>query len=157
VQTTINQRIKFLLEHYGLSARDFGRAIGAADNTTQNYLGPRETRPHADYIEKVLRHFESLDAKWFLTGEGQPFPTESSMSNEAPATNQKQSQNQKKNRGNITNNIGPTTYSIDDCKKECEQLRAANHAFERLIDQLHNNIRDKDKLITILESQLSRP
>lgn len=73
MEQPINQRIKFILDTLKLSAREFSRAVGVADNNTQNYIAPRFAQPKADYLEKVLHHFESINPVWLLTGKGEPF------------------------------------------------------------------------------------
>jgi hypothetical protein len=142
-QTTINQRIKFLLEHFNLSARDFGRAIGAPDNTTQNYLGTRQTKPNAEYIEKLLRHFESVEARWLLTGQGEPFASKVAE----PGASY---QIQKKNKGNVVGTNHGTISQQQGDKSDCEkELAVAQHTIALLSSQLL----DKERLIKLYENQ----
>ena len=42
----------------------------------------------------------------------------------------------------------------DDCKRHCEELRAANNALMLRIDQLKHTIRQKDELIDALTLDL---
>jgi hypothetical protein len=151
-QTTINERLKFLLEHYNLSARNFGRAIGVPENNTQNYLGPKGSIPKADYLERVLRHFQSINPSWLLLGEGEPFTT---ILVESKGDIQIQSQNQKKNRGHIINHTGngPAVYSLEDCQRERDQWKAAYDALEREVTLLKKTIQDKDHIISLYQSQ----
>jgi hypothetical protein len=141
VQTTINQRVKFLLEKFDLSARAFGKTIGVGENTTQNYLEPRLAQPRADYLEKILLHFASINADWLLTGRGEAF---SSQVTEEHANYQLS----KKNSGNVigTNNGTATVNHLSDCEKD---LLSANEK----ISLLNAQIELQAKLIRVYESQ----
>lgn len=72
-QLPVNQRIKFLIEHMGISARAFSTLIDESPTNTQNYIGKRNSMPGADYLEKVLAHFENVNPIWLITGKGEPF------------------------------------------------------------------------------------
>jgi hypothetical protein len=146
VQTTINQRIKFLLESLDMSARSFGRAIGVAENSTQNYLEPRLAMPKADYLEKVVLHFGSINSHWLLTGQGEAF-----TSNAVPQSGNYQKL--EKNKGNVVGvNHGIASQQGTDANLERE-LAAAQHTIALLTSQLQ----DKERIIQLYERQPSPP
>jgi len=159
VEQPINQRIKFLLDTLKLSAREFSRAVGVADNNTQNYIAPRFAQPKADYLEKVLHHFESINPVWLLTGKGEPFltlPTESTLS----TTNAKKiSRNQivGTNHGTAYQEHN-TTHTDDEAlknkltsvEKERDALRIENEWLRLQLKMQEALIAAKDETISVL-------
>ena len=143
-----------------MSARSFSRALGVADNNTQNYISQNPALPKADYLEKVLTHFQSINPAWLLTGNGEPFlshPPE--MSNENKPTI-------KKTKGNIQSNSGQTVNNITmaDCEKDllaCRaELEASKNEIKLLRDQLAlqaSLVAAKDETITLLRASYNRP
>jgi hypothetical protein len=147
VEKPINQRIKFLLEALSLSARDFSRAVGVPDNNTQNYLEPRFAQPKADYLEKVMLHFESINPIWLLTGKGEPF-----ASGAAPTTT---------NTAHIKNNSGiginTGTVTLEACQRELEAMKRDATSYQREIELLKGQLEDKNEIITLLRGGYNRP
>lgn len=144
MEKPINQRIKFLLETLSLSARDFSRAIGVPDNNTQNYLEPRFAQPKADYLEKVMLHFGSINPIWLLTGNGDPF------TGEAPTV--PVNINNRKNKGPVQNSTGSHATNItnnvqlDNCQRDLEASR-------KEVALLTSQLADKERTIQILLKQ----
>lgn len=134
----VNQRLKFLLEKLGLSARAFSEIIGEKSSNTQNYVGTRNSMPGADYIERVLRHFETINPTWLLLGEGDPF---------LPGTQPIQNLSSPKSKGSINSTGGGTNtitnITLDSCKRE---LASAQKEIALLTSQLA----DKERTIQIL-------
>jgi hypothetical protein len=151
VEKPINQRIKFLLEHLKMSARDFSRAVGVADNNTQNYLEPRFAQPKAEYLERVLLHFESINPTWLLLGKGEPF-----LLGAEPA----QTISNTKGKGNIigqniTTAIG--NLNLDDCRRE---LASSQKEVEHLKQQLELKdalLAAKEEMLVLLRGSHNRP
>ena len=140
MQNTINERLKFVIEELGMSARAFSLALGVPDSNTRNYLD-KGTKLNSEYIEKMLLQFSSINPTWFLTGNGEPFVGESSNSGEPRAAYQKNisgiaqtGNNSKATQNNIT---------LDDCKKD---LQSAQEKIALLTSQLA----DKERTIQIL-------
>ncbi|MBO0360651.1 hypothetical protein J0X19_22010 [Hymenobacter sp. BT186] len=159
-QHPINQRISFLLQSFKLSARAFSEAIGEKPTITQNYVGTRNSMPGADYIEKVLKHFESINPAWFLTGAGEPFIGDAQAS---PVTI-----SSKKNKGGVqANNIGQNTInniSLEDCKRslessqqEIEQLKAQLASKDALLGAKDDLIAAKEEMLSLLRAGHNRP
>jgi hypothetical protein len=150
VEKPINQRIKFLLETLSLSARDFSRAVGVPDNNTQNYLEPRFAQPKADYLEKVMLHFESINPVWLLTGKGEPF---------SPGTTPSTTNNAHiKNNSGIGINNGTATQHItlEACQRELEIMKRDAASYQREIELLKGQLEDKNEIITLLRANNSR-
>lgn len=150
MEKPINQRIKFLLEALSLSARDFSRAVGVPDNNTQNYLEPRFAQPKADYLEKVMLHFESINPIWLLTGKEEPF-----LSGAAPTTNTAHIKN---NSGIGINNGSATQHiTLEACQRELEAMKRDATSYQREIELLKGQLEDKNEIITLLRGGYNRP
>lgn len=144
MERPINQRIKFILETLQMSARDFSRALGVADNNTQNYLEPRFAQPKADYLEKIMLHFESISSSWLLTGKGEPFiTTDSTQAQEANA-------NLSKNKifSNSQVSGGKNNTATQTQGGSATELAA----LQTLVEQLRSQLADKERTIQILLS-----
>ena len=153
MQDTIGQRIKFLLDHFDLSARKFGREIGVAENNTQNYLPPSNREPGARYLELVLVRFESINPAWLLTGKGEPFLGEDPR----PPLNIAN----KKNKGPIQNSTGShatntitTNVQLDNCQRDLEASRRESASYQREIELLKGQLSTKDALIASKEETI---
>ncbi|MGI4870971.1 MAG: hypothetical protein ACRYFX_07315 [Janthinobacterium lividum] len=140
MQTTINQRLKFLLDHFKISARTLSRDLGVADTNTQNYIGSRQAEPGADYLEKLVLHYAEIDAYWLLTGDGKPFLEIQD------ATTDTMQDNRGNHNVNIGTNHGTASYKLSDCEKDNASLRQENKL-------LHNQLVDKERIIRLYESQ----
>lgn len=135
--TTINQRIKFLIDKLAVSARAFSDAIEDSPTNTQNYIGPRQTAPKHEYLAKVVRHFSNVNAQWLLTGEGEPFIGEIPVPKVA-VTN-------KKNKGPVQNNTGDHNTITNNVKLEdCERTLAS---FKKDVEHLQVQLAAKDDVI----------
>jgi hypothetical protein len=174
VQTTISQRIKFLLEHFNMSARNFSRALGVPDNNTQNYLGAKPALPKADYLEQILLCFQSVNPEWLLTGRGEPFrPKETEASttqtgnfNQAGTSN---TQKVRGNKNNVQNNNGDhatitNTVKLEQChrdlassKKDVEHLQAQLAAKDDLIASKDALIALQAETLSLLRGGYTRP
>lgn len=148
-QTSINQRIKFLLEKYNLSVRAFSELIEQKPANTQNYVGARGSMPGADYLQSITEHFEEVNPVWLLTGKGEPFKDDGS----APHT--QTSISGKKNEVNIAGGKAiQNNYSIADCEKELEIAWRDAASYQREIELLRGQLEGKDALIAAKEEML---
>jgi hypothetical protein len=71
---TINDRIRTLIKALGFeNSNQFDKALNKSRNTTHSIVGPRNSKPGADFIETILTIFTQVDARWLLTGYGEMF------------------------------------------------------------------------------------
>jgi hypothetical protein len=165
-QSTINERLKILIEALGLSARAFSSEIGSGDTNTRNYLD-RGSKPGADYLEKIIRRFEFVNSVWLLTGEGEPFLTEKSESGSTQTGNFNQAgtsnkQTIKGNKGTVQNNTGSgntitNNVKLDDCKRDLEAAQRENEYLRGKLQDKEALLAAKDETITLLRASFNRP
>lgn len=157
-QTTINERIKFLIEALGMSARGFSTAIGASDTNTRNYLD-RGSKPGADYIEKVLLRFETVNSKWLLTGLGEPFISPTSENHLVPGHNQKNFRSPVVGKNQDTATQQENISSTTELELVKNKLALAEKDIESLQTQLQMKdavIAAKDETINLLRTSYNR-
>ena len=134
-----------------MSARAFSRAIGVADNNTQNYIADKPALPKADFLEKVIHHFQSINPGWLLTGVGEPFVGDEPNSPVA-ITN-------KKNKGSVQNNTGDhntiNNVKLEDCQRDLEASKKEAAAYQREIELLKGQLEAKDHLIASKDELLN--
>jgi hypothetical protein len=143
VQQSINERLKFLIDSLNLSARAFSARLQVPESNTRNYLD-KSTKLNSDYLERISRNFESVNLRWLITGEGEPFLT-------PPAENEHDASYAKKFSGNNVgvnhgvNHQQSTTHTLntDALKRENELLKAQLVDKERLIQVLLNQLPSK--------------
>lgn len=153
-QESINERIKFLIEKLGMSVRGFSAELGVSDTNTRNYID-RGSKPNSDYLQRLLRRFDSINPLWLLLGDGEPFLSS------AAATDQSTTTNTKKNSGNIQNNTGnaqvTNNIKLEECQRDLEATRKDAAAYQREIALLQGQLKDKEEIITLLRGGYNRP
>ena len=70
--STINERITYLLDQDDLSIRGAAKELGISPAAVQNIRSGR-SKPNAETLEKIAESYATVDTRWLLTGEGQPF------------------------------------------------------------------------------------
>ena len=151
-QSPVNQRLKFLIEKLGISARAFSEIVGESPTNVHNYTGKRNSMPGADFLEKVLLHFDNVNPTWLVAGKGEPFlsdpqtgTTQTGNFNQAGTSNK---QTIKGNKGGVQANSGGdntiNNIELNDCKRD---LAAAKKEIGSLTSQLV----DKERIIRLLE------
>lgn len=81
MQTSINERIKFIIEEEesGVNSR-FAKKIGVSSSVVSNYMpeGERKGEPSFSILQRILEAYPQISINWLVTGEGKPFkePTE---------------------------------------------------------------------------------
>jgi hypothetical protein len=160
LQHPIDERLNFLLKTLKISARAFSELLGEKPTITQNYVGTRNSMPGADYLGKVLKHFDSINPAWLLIGQGSPFkdsstPIQSKTNISGDRNNVASEENGK---------VIQKNYGLSDCEKERETLKAqldkAQREIELLTDQVHTKdalIAAKEETIDLLKAAINRP
>ena len=67
----MNERIKFIREHFELTQDESGKRIGSARNTIANYENGNRN-PSNSVLKSICREF-GVNEDWLRTGEGEMF------------------------------------------------------------------------------------
>lgn len=149
-EDSINERLKFLIEKYGLSVRAFSAAIGATDTNTRNYID-RGSKPNAEYLGKLLKRFNDINPTWLLLGEGEPFRPGTTPPLPVPTT------------AHLPTNPGTSSgaatqpLTLEACQRELEATRRDAAGYQREIELLKGQMADKNEIITLLRGGSHRP
>ena len=69
-ETSVNERIQQIINHYKLNKSSFSREIGLGNSMTiGNIVGGRKSKPGYDILYKIVERFPVCPA-WLLTGKG---------------------------------------------------------------------------------------
>jgi len=66
----MKERIRKFIDYKGITAGDLANVIGVQRSNISHILNGRN-KPGASFIEKFLLAFPDIDARWFLTGQGE--------------------------------------------------------------------------------------
>jgi len=161
-QTTIGQRIKFLIESENISVRKFAQTLDVAETNIRNYLD-KGTKPSSDALEKIVRSFPRTNIVWLVTGEGEPFLSESDTGttqtgnfNQAGTSNK---QTIKGNKGNIQTGDGSTqtNLTLADCKNDLDKAQREIEYLRGQLKMQETVLAAKDETITLLRASFNRP
>ncbi len=67
----INDRIRYIIEHDGLTVASFARRLGVPDQTIRSYTIEKR-KPNFDLIVKILEATPWIDANWLVMGQQHP-------------------------------------------------------------------------------------
>ena len=95
------ERLKTVMEYYGLSAASFAETISVNRSSISHLLSGRN-KPSLDFVIKVIEQFDEVELYWLLNGKGHFPKTEESSS---PTSKQTDSQSE------------PTPTEISEIKK----------------------------------------
>jgi DNA-binding XRE family transcriptional regulator len=70
MKDSVNQRVKYLIDHYGYNRSSFSKKIGAASTTIISMLD-KGTNPNVDTVVKILNAFPLVNTEWLITGKGE--------------------------------------------------------------------------------------
>jgi transcriptional regulator with XRE-family HTH domain len=139
MQSTVNERLKILMEDLGMNPNSLSRTLGISPSTLRNYTD-RDSKPGYEVLEKLYHSFKHINLYWLFGEPGKPlFAADESIANY---------QASEKNSGNIigTNNGTATVNQLADCEKD---LRNAREKIALLSSQLEV----QTKYIKLLEAQ----
>lgn len=148
-ETTINQRLKILIEALRMNPRSFSLKYGVSEGTTRNYLD-RGSIPNAEYIATLLRSVEGLNANWILVGEGTMFLSAATTRGGIQNISGGNVVGQNSGSGDVTQTHNTGTISQAQAG-DCEQkLASANLE----ITFLRKQIEDKELIIQLLQRSM---
>lgn len=159
-ETTINQRLKFLLKALDMKAPAFARAIGVSETTFRNYID-RDSKPGTEVIEKIANSFEKVNIVWLVTGKGEPLADKPSGTTVNSTVSGEQS-----TVTNIGQSVGGVLNinSLDSCKASLVEalgqitlLASQLEASKTLLEAKDTIIAAKDDTINMLRAAYTRP
>ncbi len=69
-ETTINERIQQIIDHYNLNKNSFSKRIGLSGNMTiTNIVSGRKSKPSYDVLRKIAEAFP-INLSWLILGKG---------------------------------------------------------------------------------------
>ncbi|WP_302995542.1 hypothetical protein, partial [uncultured Muribaculum sp.] len=71
-----------------MNVSSFARRIGVGDQTVRGVVVMRRNKPGYDFILKVVKAFDWLDADWLITGEGNMVRDMRRQADQSPITDQ---------------------------------------------------------------------
>ena len=148
-ESTINQRLKFLVETLSVSAKAFSDTIGESPTNTHNYTSKRNAEPRAEYLQKVAFHFSNVNTRWLLTGDGEPFI------GEVTPVAKNTTRIKKVTGGAVHSGTGNQLITLEACQQELENTKRDMATAQKEIALLTSQLADKERTIQILLKQNS--
>lgn len=112
----INERVVKLIEKYDIQYKEFASLLGVSRQTITN-ITSNSVRPSLEVIEKILKQYPRVNARWLITGEGEMFS------------------DQQQEPEKILKESG-ASYNCENCKR----LNNIIEKQEKLIDQLEKRL-----------------
>lgn len=153
-ETTVGQRLKFLIKQLNLDVKGFCKALDVSETTVRNYFN-RGSNPNAEFLMKLTNTFGLVNLGWLLTGKGEHFLSESTQSSTLQQTNIKNNSGIGISNGstnNITNNL-----TLDDCKQSLQQSERENAHLREQLARADALVAAKDETINLLRASYNRP
>ena len=120
--TTINERVRALIEALKLNKNSFSVKIGVDPTVIHNIVGGRLTKPSFDVLEKILLSFDNINLEWFIVGKGDQIFRDKALAGKKKYLNVAES---------------PADYSNkNEVMKELERLRAENETLYKVLREL---------------------
>lgn len=148
-QSTVNERLDFLIKSLNMSARAFSAAIGMPDSNTRNYLN-KGTKLNSDYLESISSHFSHVNLSWLITGIGEPF-----LEGSEEAVNVSVKKNKGQTVGVNNGTVAQNSYTIADCEKERDIYKAERDSLAKEVGLLRDQLAMKDQLIAAKDEMLT--
>jgi len=70
--STIGERIKLIMEHYGMNTRSFAEYIGFERNQNSRVVKKinGQENPSYDMLMLIIEKCDEIDVEWLMTGKG---------------------------------------------------------------------------------------
>jgi transcriptional regulator with XRE-family HTH domain len=147
MQTTINERLKILVEILGTNQNALAVMLGLSPSTFRNYTD-RESKPGYEVLEKLYHSFKHINLYWLFGEPGEPLLPDAAASNSSVSGNRKISRSlfiAHQSGGSATQNQGLAT-----AEQAVTQLEQATMQLELVRAQLA----EKERTIQLLSDQL---
>ncbi len=142
MQTSVNERLKILIEALGTNPGAMSRILGISPSTLRNYTD-RDSKPGYEVLEKLYHSFKHINLHWLFGEPGEPLLSGAA---EAPGVYQRAKNNSGNMMGTNHGTITQTQHHASSANCE-EQLAAA----KEVIALLRSQLVDKERIIQFLE------
>lgn len=134
----MKDRLKQIIDYYGISARNFSLRIGVNESTIRKVL-TTNTSIQSNNLAKIAVNFPDINLDWLITGRGDMF----------------YSQNQEKPTPSSSTNMEALQVAADERERTIRILQETNTNLLKEIDQLRNYVHvTSNKYIQIVEQTL---
>lgn len=150
-EETVGQRLKFLIETLGMKTGAFSRVLGVSETNVRNYT-ERNSKPGADFLEKLIMHFEQINLTWLLTGRGEPLILPANENNQTTAHAEKFF------RSPVVGTNHGTAYQENNATPAAADVEALKNKLalaEKEVEHLKVQLAMKDALLTSKEETLA--
>jgi transcriptional regulator with XRE-family HTH domain len=142
MQSTINERLKILIDALGTNPNALARILGISASTLRNYTD-RDSKPGYEVIEKLYHSFKHISLPWLFGEPGQPLLTGIAEDAAIHQTNKKISRSQ------VIGSVGGNAITTQN-----QGLGASEQAaMQRELELLRSQLADKERTIQILLGQ----
>jgi predicted transcriptional regulator len=69
METTVNQRIKLIIENSGLTLNSFSKLVGIAQTSLRDCV-VNNAEPKYSTLDKIIKSNPSINPEWLWTGNG---------------------------------------------------------------------------------------
>lgn len=144
MQTTINERLKILVDALGTNQNALAVMLGLSPSTFRNYTD-RESKPGYEVLEKLYHSFKHINLYWLFGEPGEPL-----LPNAAEPTAPYGTAKKISRAIVVGGNVGGSATN--------NQGASANEqALQREVELLRSQVADKDEIISLLKRQLPKP
>ncbi len=70
-QTSVNERVGILINHFEKSQTKFAEKIGVSAPGLHEIIAGRKSKPSFDFLCKIKKAYENVNLEWLITGEGE--------------------------------------------------------------------------------------
>lgn len=125
METTIIERIRYIIEQEGESPRSFSNLIKFNYSTLNNYLTGRRNTIDSELIRRIILSFDNISAEWLLLGKGKMLNSERKKDIENNVVNNTFDESQyvsMKKYERIVNLFGQTASELKEMALENKRL-----------------------------------
>ena len=167
MQSTVNQRLKILIEKLGLNANSFSKEIGLTSNSVVFNILNGRNKPSYELLKKISDRFPTVDTRWLISGETTENEIDNAL-NDIQATYSKMLSNESNDKKEnclaekkeiellykvITAKDELIKMAEDLIKSTKDHLNDNNELFKETLNITKNSLQDKDKIINLLENK----
>ena len=132
------ERIRKLIDHFGMNVNNFSDEIGISNNVTIGTIINQHRKPTKKTLEKIIKRFPIINYDWLLTGQGKMLKEPKISDEDLPDLANVSERNEiyGNNYGIIINNY---KQRISDLEKLLESRKHEIEYLNKIINMLEQN------------------